>query len=93
MSTFFGARPQADDDDENPVESLYTLSNNSKDVAADIVAGEPTLWFNIKETGGDNYTLTRVTIKPGPRAAAPAEEIVEIVAGGDGKVGEIEVDI
>jgi len=65
---------------EGDVESVVLSILNNPDID----------YFNIKLVGPNNVTLTKVTIKSGPRQNAPAEEIVEIVAGSD-VVGSAEV--
>ena len=82
---FFGVTPL------HPEQSRFSVSYDSAEVTLSVLNDDGTNWFNIKEVG-NNVTLTKVTLKPGNRAAAPVEEIVEIVAGPD-TVGSAEVDI
>jgi len=65
--------------EDDPVKVVDALLNN------------PNLdYFNIKITGPSNATLTKVTLKPGPRSDGTPREVVEIVAGAD-DVGSAEV--
>ena len=60
-------------------------------IVIDNVLNNPDLqYFNVKRTGPNNATLTKVVLKPGPRSSGTPREVVEIVAGGD-DVGSKEV--
>jgi len=60
-------------------------------IVIDNILNNPDLqYFNVKRTGVNNATLTRVTLKPGPRASGAPREVVEIVAGAD-TIGSAEV--
>ena len=65
------------------------LEDDVERVVSNILNNPDIDYFNIKITR-TNATLTKVTLKSGPRASAPAKEIVEIVAGSD-VVGSSEV--
>ena len=74
-----------------PDDSIF-LETDSDEVVFGVLEGTDR-YFNIKITGPNNATLTKVILKPGVRADAPAEEIVEIIATGDTTIlGSVEVD-
>lgn len=63
---------------------------NDADVAKNIEAGAEVEYFAISLTS-QNATLKKASIKSGPRAAAPAREIIEVEAGGQ-VVASVEID-
>ncbi len=88
--TFLGVAPTPDIDDVSQPDRVF-LEGDTEQVVFGTIDGT-IKYFYLKLTGGQQIVLVPVTLKPGPRAAAPAEEIVEIVAGPD-TVGSAEVEV
>jgi hypothetical protein len=66
------------------------LEEDASIVINNILNNPDLQYFNIKRTGGNNATLTKVTLKPGPRSDGDPTEVVVIVAGPN-EVGRVEV--
>lgn len=66
------------------------IEHDAGDVARNIEAGVAVEYYAISLTP-QNATLKKASIKTGPRAAAPAREIIEVEAGGQ-VVASAEID-